>query len=201
MSINVSDSDSPAIVVEYKAGLAILRINRPGDRNSLSVQTLEELDRSLLLVKQRDDIYAIIVTGTGDVFASGANIRELSALTATNAKSFARLGQTVFGKLSGSRQTSIAAINGYCMGGGLDLALACDLRCASASAVFAHPGGRLGIITGWGGTQRMPRLVGTANALELFATARRIGSDEALRIGLITQIGDPVLECAIDLLR
>ncbi len=85
------------------------------------------------------------------------------------------------------------------MGGGLNLALACDIRLASANAVFAHPGARLGIITGWGGTQRLPRLVGKARALELFATARRVSSEEALAIGLVTQIHDPVLDAALAL--
>jgi enoyl-CoA hydratase/carnithine racemase len=92
---------------------------------------------------------------------------------------------------------TIAAINGYCMGGGLDLALSCRLRFASKTAVFAHPGARLGIITGWGGTQRLPRLIGAARALEFFTTARRLNSQEALEIGLVDRICDPVLDCAL----
>jgi enoyl-CoA hydratase len=87
------------------------------------------------------------------------------------------------------------------MGGGLDLALACNLRVASTGAVFAHPGARLGIITGWGGTQRLPRLIGTARALEMFTTARRLTSVEAYEIGLINRIGDPALECAFELVK
>ena len=106
------------------------------------------------------------------------------------------MGQELFQQIANARQVTIAAINGYCMGGALDLALACDIRLASANAVFAHPGARLGIITGWGGTQRLPRLIGKARALEFFATARRLSSQEALEIGLITQIHDPVLESA-----
>jgi enoyl-CoA hydratase len=85
------------------------------------------------------------------------------------------------------------------MGGGLDFALACDIRVASKSAVFAHPGARLGIITGWGGTQRLPRLIGRARAIELFETGKRVNADEAFNIGLVTQVEDPVLELAVDL--
>ena len=100
-------------------------------------------------------------------------------------------------RIADAPQLTIAAVNGYCMGGALDLALACRLRFASAGAVFAHPGARLGIITGWGGTQRLPRLVGDARALELFATARRLTSREAYEAGLVDQVCDPVLDYAL----
>lgn len=149
----------------------------------------------------RDDIQSIIFTGTDDVFASGANIRELTQLNPESAKDFAKFGQTLFQMIADARQVTIAAINGYCMGGALDLALACDLRVASKDAVFAHPGARLGIITGWGGTQRLPRLIGRARALEFFTTARTLKSIEALEIGLVSCIGDPVLEWAYRLAR
>ncbi len=133
------------------------------------------------------------------VFASGADIRELTNLDSASAREFAKTGQVLFQTIASAHQVTIAAVNGYCMGGGLDLALASDIRLASANAVFAHPGARLGIITGWGGTQRLPRIVGKARALEFFATARRVSSQEALKIGLITQIHDPVLESALAL--
>jgi enoyl-CoA hydratase/carnithine racemase len=112
---------------------------------------------------------------------------------------FSKFGQDLFQTIADARQLTIAAINGYCMGGGLDLALACDIRVASTSAVFSHPGARLGIITGWGGTQRLPRTIGRARALEFFVTARRLGSEEALSVGLITKIADPVLSCAVEI--
>jgi enoyl-CoA hydratase/carnithine racemase len=179
--------------------IAIVRINRPAERNSLSVATLEKLDTTVSALTASKEITAIIFTGTHDVFASGANIRELQSLTALEAREFAARGQQLFQKISDASQLTIAAINGYCMGGGLDLALSCDLRCASFGTVFAHPGSRLGIITGWGGTQRLPRLIGTARALEMFVTAKRIGSAEALEIGLVSRRGEPVLECAIEL--
>jgi enoyl-CoA hydratase len=144
----------------------------------------------------REEIKAVVFTGTGDVFASGANIRELTQLDPKTAFEFSTFGQQLFQTIADTRQVTIAAINGYCMGGALDLALACDIRVASKAAVFSHPGARLGIITGWGGTQRLPRIIGKSRALDLFATARPMQSDEALRIGLVSEISDPVLEGA-----
>jgi enoyl-CoA hydratase len=193
----------PAVVVETREARAsiavIIRLNRPAERNPLSIATLEELDRLVSTLSTRTDISAIIFTGTGDTFASGANIRELRALTPETASEFAQRGQRLMQKIVDAPQLTIAAINGYCMGGGLDLALACNLRCAAYSAVFAHPGARLGIITGWGGTQRLPRLIGQARALEMFATARRVTADEAHEIGLVNRVGDPVVEITYQL--
>ena len=188
-----------AVIVEACASFAVVRLNRPRERNSLSVATLEELDSVVSTLITHADINTIIFTGTGDVFASGADIRELRALTSETAREFAARGQKLMEKIADAKQLTIAAINGYCMGGGLDLALACDLRCASPQAIFSHPGARLGIITGWGGTQRLPRLIGGARALEMFATARRVTSDEAYEIGLVSRIGEPVLDCAIEI--
>jgi enoyl-CoA hydratase len=187
-----------AVIIETHSAYAIVRINRPAERNSLSVKTLQELDNAVSSISQQKTCSAIIFTGTNDVFASGANIRELAALTPPQAREFARHGQALFEKIADAAQLTIAAINGYCMGGGLDLALACDVRCASPNAVFAHPGARLGIITGWGGTQRLPRLIGSARALEMFATARRVECLEAYQIGLVSRVGEPALECAIE---
>ncbi|HYG10854.1 MAG TPA: enoyl-CoA hydratase/isomerase family protein [Pyrinomonadaceae bacterium] len=187
------------LVVETLGSTVIIRLNRPAERNSLTIATLEELDRLVSAFSTRTDISAIIFTGTGDAFASGADIRELRVLTLETASKFAHRGQSLMQKIADAPQLTIAAVNGYCMGGGLDLALACDLRCAASAAVFAHPGARLGIITGWGGTQRLPRLIGQARALEMFATARRVTAAEAFDIGLVNRIGEPVLECAFAL--
>lgn len=187
------------IVTEARSSAIIVRINRPAERNTLSVATLEELDSIVSALTARTDVSAIIFTGTNDVFASGADLRELSALTPHTAREFALRGQRLFQKIADAKQLTIAAINGYCMGGGLDLALACDLRCASPGAVFAHPGARRGIITGWGGTQRLPRLIGTARALEMFTTARRVDCREAYEIGLVSKVREPVIDCAVEL--
>ncbi len=196
----MGDDDSaaaaPAVVVEELGAHAILRFNRPRERNPLSLSTLAALEQAFDELTARADLTTIIITGTDDVFASGANIRELQTLTPATAREFAVRGQRLFQRIADARQLTIAAVNGYCMGGGLDLALACDVRVASNGAVFAHPGARLGIITGWGGTQRLARLVGTARALGMFLTARRVGAAEAKAIGLVEEVGDPVLEHA-----
>jgi enoyl-CoA hydratase len=193
-------SDSQAVVVvEERDSFAVVRLNRPKERNPLSVATLEELDAIVSALSARADLRALIFTGTDDVFASGANIRELQLLTPDTAREFARRGQRLMQKITDAPQLTIAAVNGYCMGGGLDLALACELRLASSSVIFAHPGARLGIITGWGGTQRLPRVIGATRALELFATARRVSAQEALDMGLVSHVGANALELALEL--
>jgi len=191
--------DTPAIVTKLAGAIAVIHFNQPAQRNPLSINTLHDLETVLSELTVRDDVNALIFTGTADVFASGANIRELAQLDSVSALHFSQLGQRIFQTIVGAGQLTIAAINGYCMGGALDLALACDIRVASKSAVFSHPGARLGIITGWGGTQRLPRVVGRARALEFFATAGRYSSAAALEMGLISRVGDPVIECAREL--
>ncbi|HKS30328.1 MAG TPA: enoyl-CoA hydratase/isomerase family protein [Pyrinomonadaceae bacterium] len=186
-----------AVVLEHHEDAAVVRLNRPGERNPLSISTIEALHEIFSALAARSGVNRIIFTGAGDVFASGANIREVASLSPELALKFALRGQELMRKISNSSALTIAAVNGYCMGGGLDLALSCRLRFASTKAVFAHPGARLGIITGWGGTQRLPRLIGAARALELFTTARRMESREALEVGLVDRICDPVLECAL----
>ena len=190
------DEDSPSVVAEVNGSIAILRFNRPAQRNPLSLATLEDLKQTTSVLFPRNDIQAIIFTGTDDVFASGANIRELAQLDPESALRFSKFGQDLLQTIADARQITIAAINGYCMGGGLDLALACDIRVASTTAIFSHPGARLGIITGWGGTQRLPRLIGRAAALELLLTGRRIQADEALNLGLVARVSEHPLSTA-----
>ena len=186
---------STAIVVEVDGPIAILRFANPQQRNALSLATLKQLQITLNETSNRSEIKCIIFTGSDDVFASGADIRDLTRLNAKSAEEFSRLGQGLFQTIADATQLTVAAINGYCMGGAMDLALACDIRVASPNAVFAHPGARLGIITGWGGTQRLPRLVGRTAALDLLLTAKRINADDALRLGLVTRLAsDPVNE-------
>ena len=189
----------PAVVVEERGALAVIRIDRPEQRNSLSLNTLSKLDDAFTSLSTRDDINAVIFTGTGDVFASGADIRELQTLNPDSARRFAERGQSLLQRIAAARQLTVAAVNGHCMGGGLDLALACRIRVAAQTAVFAHPGARLGIITGWGGTQRLPRLIGVARALEMFATTRRLSADEALEFGLVSHVHADALACALEL--
>jgi enoyl-CoA hydratase/carnithine racemase len=176
---------------------AIICLIRPEIRNPLSVSILENLHEILDETIQNQNVKKVVFTGSGNVFASGANLREIAKITKETAKEFAVRGQTLMKKIVDAPQTMIAAINGYCFGGALDLALACHTRIASPNAVFCHPGADLGIVTGWGGTQRLPRLIGEAKALELFLTAKRITAEEALSIGLISEISENPLESAL----
>ena len=187
------------VVVEERGAFAVVRLHRPGQRNSLSVATLSKLDEAFSSLSARDHINTIIFTGTGDAFASGADLPELQTLTPDSARAYSERGQNLFQRIADARQLTVAAVNGFCMGGGLDLALACRVRVASPAAVFAHPGARLGVITGWGGTQRLPRLAGAARAFEMFLTARRLSAAEAFEMGLVSRLGDPALGCALEL--
>ncbi len=192
--------EASAIITELIDSALVIRFNRPTERNPLSLAVLKELDAILSSSVTRADLERLIFTGTDDVFASGANIRELTTLTPQSAEEFSRFGQALFQRIADARQLTIAAINGYCMGGAVDLALACKVRIASSNATFAHPGARLGIITGWGGTQRLPRLIGRTRALEFFLTARRVDAIEALRIGLVNAVSDQPLKTALSIL-
>lgn len=188
---------SNALRLEKHAKSRIIRFNRPEIRSPLSVFVLKQLNEILDEIIADFGIETIIFTGAGDAFASGADLREIAGVTKEAAREFALLGQNLMNKIAFADQTTIAAINGFCFGGALDLALACDKRIASPNAQFAHPGVGLGIITGWGGTQRLPRLVGEAAALEIFLTAKRIDANDALRIGLIDEIAEHPLELSL----
>ena len=185
--------ESENIKIEKIKDFAVIGFIRPEIKNSLSIQTLTELERAFTSLSSE----IIIFTGTGDAFASGANLNEVARLTETTAREFSLRGQRLMQKIYKSEKLTIAAINGFCMGGALDLALACKKRVASPNAVFAHPGASLGIITGWGGTQLLPRLIGKKKALEMFLTAKRINAREALKIGLIDKIAENPLEDSI----
>lgn len=184
------------ITKQTHEGVALITLNNAAQRNSLPLHVLRELDAAVAAV-DASRINAIVITGTADVFASGADLNELSQRDPASALEFSKRGQAVFQRIADTQPTTIAAINGYCMGGGLDLALACDIRVASSGAKFSHPGSSRGIITGWGGTQRLPRLIGRTRALEMFITAGPYSSEQALEMGLISAIGDPVVEFAL----
>jgi enoyl-CoA hydratase len=189
----LSKSHNPSISVEQHGSTTIIGLIRPEVRNRLSSETLSALEETLEKLKLTGTTRALIITGNRNLFAAGADIGELSTLNTETALPFARRGQSLLGQIESAPFLTIAAINGFCMGGGLDLALACKLRFASPDAIFSHPGGRLGIITGWGGTQRLTRLVGVSHSLEMFLTAKRVNAEEAARIGLVNAIVcDPV---------
>ncbi len=179
-----------AIIVEKIGKAGIIRFNRPAIKNPLSIETLEKLDRIYTALTFDARLEKIIFTGSGDTFASGANLNEVAELTAETARQFGLRGQNQMQKIYTSEKLTVAAIDGFCMGGALDLALSCKVRIASSRSIFAHPGVGLGIITGWSGTQILPRLIGEARALEMFLTAKRVSANEALRIGLIDKIAE-----------
>lgn len=183
--------------IEHKGDAMVVRFTRPEIRNPLSVTVLDQLHAIVDDLAADSDIERLIFTGSGDSFASGADLREIASVLHENAYDFARYGQSLMAKVAALEQTTIAAINGWCFGGALDLALSCDIRIASPNARFAHPGAGLGIITGWGGTQRLPRLVGTANASEMFFTASPIDAEFALRAGLVDMIAEDVVAAAL----
>jgi enoyl-CoA hydratase len=143
---------------------------------------------------QRGKVKALVITGNEKFFSAGADLNELSQLTAAQAFEFSRQGQALMLALDQFTVPVIAAIRGYCMGGGIDLALACDYRIAAPNAVFGHRGASLGVMTGWGGTQRLPRLIGKSRAMQMFLLAEMVNAEEALRIGLVDRIGTESIE-------
>lgn len=189
-----------SIVLENIGETIIIRFNRPQTKNPLSVETLERLHLIVDELERHQAINRVVFTGTGDTFASGANLNEIALVTKDTAREFAVRGQTLMQKIYHSEKMTIAAIDGFCMGGALDLALSCRKRIASPKSVFAHPGVNLGIMTGWSGTQLLPRLIGEARALELFLTAKRVDAQEALRINLINEISERPLESALNMI-
>lgn len=188
------DLELQNIKVEIAKKSAIIRFIRPEIKNPLSIQTLEELKNVFAFLDLNPTIKTIVFTGSGDTFASGANLNEVSKLHKETAREFGLRGQNLMQEIYKSNKLTAAAIDGFCMGGALDLALSCKQRFASPRSVFAHPGASLGIITGWSGTQLLPRLIGKKKALEMFLTAKRVDANEALLIGLIDKIAENPLE-------
>lgn len=188
---------SNAVIIEEADRNVIVRFNRPEIRSPLSISVLETVAAIVDDIERRDDIGRMIFTGVGTVFASGADLREIAELDAETAREFALRGQNLMKRISELNAATIAAVNGICFGGALDLALACDRRIASPQAMFSHPGADLGIMTGWGGTQRLSRLVGEAVSLEMFFTAKRVNSNEAMLIGLVDEVADDPLARAL----
>jgi enoyl-CoA hydratase len=186
-----------AVLVETLENALIVRFNRPEIRSPLSIRVLEMLEQVLDRAAAEKGLDKIVFTGREDVFASGADLREIAGVTAATAREFALRGQNLMRRIAGAEPVTIAAVNGFCFGGALDLALACRRRIAAPNAQFSHPGANLGIVTGWGGTQRLPRLIGEAAALEMFLTAKRVSASEAARIGLVDEIAEEPLARAL----
>ena len=175
--------------IERRDAVTILTVHRPDVLNALNRETLGEIEDCARRFRDDAEQGALIVTGAGEKsFISGADINELAVLDPRGAEDISRFGQRVLDLLDTATKPVIAAVNGYAFGGGCELALACHMRLASENAVMGLPEVSLGIIPGYGGTQRLPRLVGTGRALELILTGRRIKADEAEKIGLVNRV-------------
>ncbi|MBS4804477.1 MAG: short-chain-enoyl-CoA hydratase [Clostridium sp.] len=177
------------IILEKSEHLAIVTINRPKALNALNSETLKDLDVVLDDLEKDNNIYCVILTGSGEkAFVAGADISEMKDLSEEEGRNFGLLGNKVFRRLEKLDKPVIAAISGFALGGGCELAMACDIRIASEKAKFAQPEAGLGITPGFGGTQRLPRLVGEGKAKELIYTCATIKADEALSIGLVNKV-------------
>jgi enoyl-CoA hydratase len=169
-------------------GILLLTLESDDGLPRLTSSLLVELGSQMETLAAGREFLGCVITGSEKAFAAGADVNELARLSPADAFEFSRAGQRVFRAIERSPKPIVAAIRGYCMGGGLDLALACHARIASLDAVFAHPGGALGILTGWGGTQRLTRLIGRARALEMLTTGGKLNATEAREFGLISEI-------------
>jgi enoyl-CoA hydratase len=193
-----------SVRIEHDGGVALLTIDRPEALNALDASTLTDLRERLLSLRDDSATRAVVLTGAGErAFAAGADIKYMSQLDSDAAKAWGELGQSVAQLLEASPAPTIAAVNGFALGGGCELALACDIRYASASAKLGQPEINLGIIPGWGGTQRLARVCGLGVAKDLILTGRIVDAEEALRLGLVTAVfpAEELVERALETAR
>ena len=177
------------ILFEIKNHIAVVTINRPDKLNALNGQTIDELEDVFHSVKNDPDVFVVVVTGSGEkAFVAGADISELNKLNVLSAKEFSEKGNKVFRMIEALDKPVIASVNGFALGGGCELALACHIRLASENAKFGQPEVNLGIIPGYGGTQRLARVINSARALEMILTGDMVSAEEAFRIGLVNKI-------------
>lgn len=179
------------LLFEKQGPVGILTINQPETLNALNTSVLKELGQAFDKFAEDAELRVIVLTGAGRSFVAGADIAEMSGLDAEAGKIFGQLGASVFRKIELSEKIVIAAVSGYALGGGCELALACDIRMASEKAKFAQPETGLGIVPGFSGTQRLPRIIGVGKAKELIYTGRVIDAAEASRIGLVNSVTEP----------
>lgn len=179
------------VKLEKQDHVGIMTISRPEALNALNSQVLADLDAAIDRAEQDEEIYVVVLTGEGRAFVAGADIGEMREFSAIDGKRFGVHGGNVFLKLENMSKPVIAAINGFALGGGCELAMACDIRLASEKAKFGQPEVGLGITPGFGGTQRLPRIVGVSKAMELILTGKTIGAAEAKTIGLVSEVYPP----------
>ena len=177
--------------VSVQDRIATLTVNRPDKLNALNATLIGELGAAIDEMQTRDEVAGIILTGAGRAFVAGADIAELSGISALEGKRLARRGQEIFRRFELSPKPTVAAVNGFALGGGCELAMACQIRIASDAAKFGQPEVKLGLIPGYGGTQRLPRLVGRGRAIQLLLTGEMIDAQEAFRIGLVNRVVAP----------
>jgi enoyl-CoA hydratase len=184
--------------VERDGAVAVATIDRQDALNALNVETLTELRDRLRELAEDNDVRVVVLTGAGEkAFVAGADIKYMSGLDPEQAKGWGALGHETGHLLETMPKPTIAAVNGFALGGGCELALACDIRYASSRAKFGQPEINLGIVPGWGGTQRLARVCGIGVAKELIFTGRSVDAEEGLRIGLVNAVVDPVLDRAL----
>lgn len=179
------------LLTENNDGILTVKINKPASLNALDSGVLTELNACFASIETDDAVDVVILTGEGKSFVAGADISEMSTLTANEGVDFAKLGMDTFTMIEKLSKPVIAAINGFALGGGCELSLACDIRLASSKALMGQPETGLGITPGFGGTQRLPRAIGMSKAKELIYTAKNIKADEALAIGLVSKVVEP----------
>jgi enoyl-CoA hydratase len=191
-----------SVRVEPEGAVAVVTIDRERALNALDVETLTALRDRLRELSEDDAVRAVVLTGAGErAFVAGADIKYMRGLGADEAKVWGALGHEAARLLEQMPKPTLAAINGFALGGGCELALGCDIRYAASRARLGQPEIDLGIVPGWGGTQRLARVCGLGVAKELILTGRTIGAEEALRIGLVSEIADPVLDRALETAR
>ena len=179
------------LLVEKKDETLWIIVNRPDKLNALNTATISELDDAITEADRDEGVLAVVISGAGEkAFVAGADIGELATLGPVEAKGFSRRGQAVFDRIENLGKPVVAAVNGFALGGGCELAMACHLRVAVRSAVFGQPEVKLGLIPGYAGTQRLPRLVGKGRGLEILLTGRNVSAEEAERIGLVNMVCD-----------
>lgn len=191
-------SVADCLQIEDRGAVQILRLTSSDNSNRLTRACVLALTRTLGELAR--DPRPLVITGNHHFFSVGADLNEIAALDGPEAFVFSRMGQNLMNMIENFPAPVAAAVCGYCMGGGLDLALACAVRIAAPNAIFGHRGAALGLITGWGGTQRLRRLVGKARAIEMFVAAEKVHADQALRMGLVNAISADPVETAVAML-